>query len=127
MTMLGLAWAANWYAVKAWAPRRMRLTRGHKRGPDEGLFGQLHHGRARCRSSPAFVRCYSFGLFVGAVPSRVAGVSVVGGAAADEDVAAYREVLVHCVAWRATAGAGASPARSHGAESVEDGSTIPGR
>jgi hypothetical protein len=28
VVMLGLAWAANGYAVKAWASRRMRQARG---------------------------------------------------------------------------------------------------
>ena len=35
---MGLAWAANWYAVKAWASRSLRQARWHGRGPGESLF-----------------------------------------------------------------------------------------
>ena len=33
--VVGPAWAANWYAVKARASRRMRRARWHERGPGE--------------------------------------------------------------------------------------------
>jgi hypothetical protein len=43
MALVGLAGAANWYAGKAWASRRMRRARWHERGPCEGLFDELLH------------------------------------------------------------------------------------
>jgi hypothetical protein len=35
---VGLAWAANWYAVKAWASRSLRQARWLERGPGESWF-----------------------------------------------------------------------------------------
>lgn len=59
---MGLAWAANWYAVKAWASRSLRQARWHERGPGESLFACFILWGAGCRAITYLLRTFSFGL-----------------------------------------------------------------
>ena len=130
MAMLGLAWVANWYAVKAWASRRLRLTRCHERGPGEGLFGQLplSEGAVLSGDHLPLVCAACSGVRWGGGPAGLAGVSVVDRADDHVDAAASsRGARCHL---RSARGCGCGPAPldvAFGGGWWTDGSAIPGR
>ena len=126
--MLGLAWVANWYAVKAWASRRLRLTRWHERGPGEGLCGQCFTGGW----AVGVITCLCVSLLVRAVMRGVARAGSRAVSAADPGVdhvgaVACREAFARRVAPVAVAGAGRFPSMSLRAWPVDDCWAIPGR
>src|SRR5690349_13444973 len=103
--VVGLAWVANRYAVKAWTSRTLRLTRVTNAAQARGCAGScLIEGC--CLSSDHLPSCSCRSDCGGRWPWRLAGVNAADPAGARVDAVTLREALARRVAPVAVGDAG---------------------
>jgi len=124
--VVGLAWVANRYAVKAWASRRLRLTRVTNAAQARVVLAVGSSKGAAFRVI-TYLRVVARSDCGGRCPWRLAGVNVADPAGARVDAVTLREALARRVAPVAVGDASRLPPTSLQGSLLDDWRATPGR